>query len=105
MSQWSLLTACLIALPLAAPLAASPDATLVKGKTTPTEAKDAFGAPLALSVARDGAMTLVYPASVLASGAKERTGRVGLHFTPDLTYDGYTLSSSRRPAVIAVAAR
>ena len=104
-TQWSLLTACLIALPLAAPLAAGQDGTLVKGKTTPADAEDAFGAPIALSVARDGGITLVYPAAVLAAGTKDRAGRVGLHFTPDLTYDGYTKSASRRPVAIAIAAR
>jgi hypothetical protein len=117
-SRWSLLTACLIAVPLAAPLAASLDPQLVKGKTTPAEAEDAFGMPIALSVGRDGALTLVYPASrfaggtrgaapavVLASSTGTAISRVRLRFTADLTYDGYTLSGGAASVSMGLASK
>jgi hypothetical protein len=99
-------------------MAAGLDPQLVKGKTTPAEAEDAFGMPIALSVGHDGALTLVYPASrfangalgfaptvVLASSTSGTVSRVRLRFTPDLTYDGYTLSGGAASVSMGLASK
>jgi hypothetical protein len=95
-------------------VAASPTKpALVPGATSPAEAEELFGMPTDIVVARNGAITLLYPYEriepglpgphpvvTLAASIKRPAARmVAVHFGPDLTYQGY----SALPATLGAA--
>jgi hypothetical protein len=75
----------------------------IRGHTTVTETQQIFGAPMDTSMAPDGALTLLYPASRLASRVPLAAGTttVSLCFATDFKYQTTILHRAQKPSALA----